>query len=61
MRVHDVGGMWRAAGNRTLHEVSFPVTWNRGADTERRESGEAEGDDTVQEIGCGTGAVASAL
>jgi len=27
---------------------------NRGADTERRESGEADGDDTVQEIGCGT-------
>src|SRR5215471_14864530 len=27
MRVHDVGGMGRAAGKRTLLEVSCPVAW----------------------------------
>src|SRR5215470_14370237 len=54
MRVHDVGGMGEPRGSGLSWKSLVLWPGNRGADTERRESGESDGDDTVQEIGCGT-------
>src|SRR5262245_60773065 len=54
MRVHELEGCGEPRGPALSWKSLVLWPGNRGADTERRESGEGDGDDTVQEIGCGT-------